>query len=320
MQGRIVPANAEWIAEAAHMIRSGALVAFPTETVYGLGADATNGEAVANVFAAKGRPTFNPLIVHVASLEQALMIGSFSAAARRLTEAFWPGPLTLVVPRHETADLSDLVSAGLPTVAIRAPDHPIARALLSETRRPIAAPSANRSGHVSATRAEHVASDLGDSATLILNGGPTAHGLESTVLSLVGAIPVLLRPGAVPLDAIEQVIGEKIARMNESETHLSSPGQLRSHYAPRSKLRLNAKTWTPDEAVLAFGDVALRACHASINLSPSGDLIEAAANLFAALRTLDASGAGTIAVTPVPTDGIGDAINDRLERAAAPRD
>jgi len=320
MQGRIVPANAEWIAEAAHMIRSGALVAFPTETVYGLGADATNGEAVARVFAAKGRPTFNPLIVHVAGIEQALMIGSFSATARRLTEAFWPGPLTLVVPKLETTNVSDLVSAGLPTVAIRAPDHPVARELLKEAHRPIAAPSANRSGHVSATRAEHVASDLGDSATLILNGGPTAHGLESTVLSLVGATPVILRPGAVPSDAIEQIIGEKIARANESGTHLSSPGQLRSHYAPQSKLRLNAKTWTPDEAVLSFGDVALRASHASINLSPSGDLIEAAANLFAALRTLDASGARTIAVTPIPTEGIGDAINDRLERAAAPRD
>jgi L-threonylcarbamoyladenylate synthase len=320
MQGRIVPANAEWIAEAAHMIRSGALVAFPTETVYGLGADATNGEAVARVFAAKGRPTFNPLIVHVASFEQAVTIGSFSATARLLTEAFWPGPLTLVVPRLETTDVSDLVSAGLPTVAIRAPDHPIARALLNETNRPIAAPSANRSGHVSATRAEHVASDLGDAATLILNGGPTAHGLESTVLSLVGDAVVLLRPGAVSMDAIEQVTGTKIGRVNERGTHLSSPGQLRSHYAPRSKLRLNAKTWTPDEAVLAFGDVAANTCRASINLSPSGDLIEAASNLFAALRALDASGAGTIAVTPVPTNGIGEAINDRLQRAAAPRD
>jgi L-threonylcarbamoyladenylate synthase len=320
MQGRIVPANAEWIAEAAHMIRSGALVAFPTETVYGLGADATNGEAVARVFAAKGRPTFNPLIVHVAGLEQAVIIGSFSAVARRLTDAFWPGPLTLVVPRLETTEVSDLVSAGLPTVAIRAPDHPIARELLKETNRPIAAPSANRSGHVSATRAEHVASDLGDGAALILNGGPTAHGLESTVLSLVGATPVLLRPGAVPLDGIEQVIGEKIARSSESGTRLTSPGQLRSHYAPRTKLRLNAKAWTPNEAVLAFADIAPSPCRASINLSPSGDLIEAAANLFAALRALDAIGADMIAVTPVPTHGLGEAINDRLERAAAPRD
>ncbi|HVZ04158.1 L-threonylcarbamoyladenylate synthase [Hyphomicrobium sp.] len=320
MPGRIVPANDAWIAEAAQMIRAGALVAFPTETVYGLGSDAANGEAVARIFEAKGRPSFNPLIVHVAGLEQAVIIGSFSATARRLTEAFWPGPLTLVVPRLETTDVSDLVSAGLPTVAIRAPDHPIARELLKQANRPIAAPSANRSGHVSATRAEHVAADLGDNATLILNGGPTAHGLESTVLSLVGDTPVLLRPGAVSIETIEQVIGEKIARANEKGEHLTSPGQLRSHYAPHSKLRLNATTWKSDEAVLGFGKVAKHPCRASINLSPSGDLIEAAANLFAALRALDESGADTIAVTPIPTAGLGEAINDRLERAAAPRD
>jgi L-threonylcarbamoyladenylate synthase len=319
MQGRIVPANAEWVAEAGQMIRSGALVAFPTETVYGLGADATNGEAVARIFAAKGRPTFNPLIVHVLGLEQAVIIGNFSSAARRLSEAFWPGPLTLVVPRLETTEVSDLVSAGLPTVALRSPDHPIARELLKEARRPIAAPSANRSGHVSATRAEHVASDLGDRTALILNAGPTAHGLESTVLSLVERTPVLLRPGAISADVIEDVIGERIARANETGTHLTSPGQLRSHYAPHSQLRLDALDWSPDEAVLAFGDVPPRPCRASINLSPSGDLIEAAANLFAALRNLDASGVKTIAVTPVPKEGLGEAINDRLERAAAPR-
>jgi len=301
------------------MIRSGALVAFPTETVYGLGADATNGEAVARIFAAKGRPTFNPLIVHVPGLEQAVIIGSFSSAARRLSEAFWPGPLTLVVPRLETTDVSDLVSAGLPTVALRSPDHPIARQLLKEVRRPIAAPSANRSGHVSATRAEHVASDLGDRTALILNAGPTAHGLESTVLSLVEGTPVLLRPGAISADVIESVIGERIIRANDMGTRLTSPGQLRSHYAPHSQLRLDALDWSPDEAVLAFGDVPQHPYRASINLSPSGDLIEAAANLFAALRSLDASGAKTIAVTPVPKEGLGEAINDRLERAAAPR-
>jgi len=320
MQGRIVPANEAWIAEAGQMIRAGALVAFPTETVYGLGADATNGEAVARVFAAKGRPSFNPLIVHVSGIEQAVIIGSFSATARRLTEAFWPGPLTLVVPRHETAEVSDLVSAGLPTVAIRAPDHPIARELLKAANRPIAAPSANRSGHVSATRAEHVATDLGDSATLILNGGPTAHGLESTVLSLVGDTPVLLRPGAISIDTIEHVIGEKIDRATETGEHLTSPGQLRSHYAPRSRLRLNAVAWQPEDAVLAFGNVTQHPSRATINLSPSGDLIEAAANLFAALRALDESGAETIAATPIPREGLGEAINDRLERAAAPRE
>lgn len=320
MQGRIVPANAEWIEEAGHLLRSGALVAFPTETVYGLGADATNGEAVARVFAAKGRPSFNPLIVHVSGLEQAVMIGSFSPKARLLTETFWPGPLTLVVPRLETTEVSELVSAGLPTVALRSPDHPVARQLLKAAQRPIAAPSANRSGHVSATCAEHVAADLGESAAVILNAGSTVHGLESTVLSLVGATPVLLRPGAVPSEAIEDILGEKILRVSETGEHLTSPGQLQSHYAPKSKLRLNAKAWEPHEAVLGFGLIPQRPSQATINLSPSGDLIEAAANLFAALRKLDASGAETIAVTPVPTHGLGEAINDRLARAAAPRD
>ncbi|MBS0234112.1 MAG: threonylcarbamoyl-AMP synthase [Proteobacteria bacterium] len=319
MQGRIVPANAEWIAEAGQMIRSGALVAFPTETVYGLGADATNGEAVARIFEAKGRPTFNPLIVHVLELEQAVIIGTFSPMARRLTEAFWPGPLTLVVPRAATCDVSDLVSAGLPTVALRSPNHPVPRALLSEARRPLAAPSANRSGHVSATSAEHVAADIGNKAALILDGGPTTLGLESTVVSVVDEAPVLLRPGSLTVEAIEGVIGGRIVRREEAGTHLTSPGQLASHYAPRARLRLNAHDWEPEEAVLAFGAVSERPAHAFINLSTSGDLVEAAAHLFAALRTLDASGAKSIAATPVPPTGLGEAINDRLKRAAAPR-
>jgi L-threonylcarbamoyladenylate synthase len=320
MQGRIVPANAEWIAEAGQMIRAGALVAFPTETVYGLGADATNGEAVARVFEAKGRPTFNPLIVHVLGLEQAMVIGAFTPMARRLAEAFWPGPLTLVLPRTQTSGVSDLVSAGLPTVALRSPNHPVARSLLAEARRPLAAPSANRSGHVSATRAEHVAADLGDKAALILDGGPTTLGVESTVLSLVDETPILLRPGAITTEAIEAVIGERLARQSEATTRPLSPGQLASHYAPRAGLRLNAYDWQPDEAVLAFGAVAESPARAFINLSASGDLVEAAANLFAALRTLDASGATMIAATPIPPHGLGEAINDRLRRAAVPRD
>jgi L-threonylcarbamoyladenylate synthase len=320
MHGRIAPANAEWIAEAGHLIRSGALVAFPTETVYGLGADATNGEAVARVFDAKGRPAFNPLIVHVLDLEAAEAIGLFSPTACGLAQAFWPGPLTLVVPRRNEAGVSDLVSAGLPTIALRAPDHPVACALLSAAQRPIAAPSANRSGHVSATRAGHVAADLGDKAAVILDGGPTTRGLESTVLSLAGETPVLLRPGAIPAEAIEKVVGGALARLPPQNGGVpTSPGQLQSHYAPRARLRLNASTWEPDDAVLAFGTVAPHPARAMINLSPSGDLVEAAANLFAALRELDASGAETIAVTPVPTRGLGEAINDRLERAAAPR-
>ncbi|MBS0249715.1 MAG: threonylcarbamoyl-AMP synthase [Proteobacteria bacterium] len=320
MLGRIVPANTEWIAEAGQMIRAGALIAFPTETVYGLGADATNGEAVARIFEAKGRPIFNPLIVHVLGLEQALIIGVLSPAARRLTEAFWPGPLTLVVPRTETTDVSQLVSAGLPTVALRSPDHPVARALLAGAHRPLAAPSANRSGHVSATRAEHVAADIGGKAALILDGGPTKLGLESTVVSLVDGAPVLLRPGAVTAEALEAVIGERLIRREEAGDRLTSPGQLASHYAPRARLRLNAYEWRPDEAVMAFGGISERPAHAFINISEGGDLIEAAANLFATLRTLDASGAESIAVTPIPEQGLGEAINDRLRRAAAPRD
>lgn len=301
------------------MIRAGALVAFPTETVYGLGADATNGEAVARIFEAKGRPTFNPLIVHVLGLEQALAIGTFSLVARQLTEAFWPGPLTVVVPRATTSDISDLVSAGLSSVALRAPNHPVARALLGEARRPIAAPSANRSGHVSATSAEHVAADIGNKAALILDGGRTTHGLESTVVGLLDSSPVLLRPGAITTAAIEQVIGGRIAQREDAESHLTSPGQLASHYAPRAALRLEADDWSPEEAVLAFGAVPERPAHAFINISPAGDLIEAAAHLFAALRTLDASGATSIAATPIPSTGLGEAINDRLRRAAAPR-
>jgi L-threonylcarbamoyladenylate synthase len=319
MQGRIVPANSGWIAEAGQMIRGGALVAFPTETVYGLGGDATNGEAVARIFEAKGRPSFNPLIVHVLGVEQALMLGLLSPTARRLAEAFWPGPLTLVVPRSSTSDISYLVSAGLQTIALRSPSHPVARSLLTEAQRPLAAPSANLSGHVSATRAEHVAADIGQKAALILDGGPTMLGLESTVVSVDEDAAALLRPGAITAEAIEQALGGGLTRRDESGGGPTSPGQLASHYAPRARLRLNAYEWQPEEAVLAFGAIAEQPARAFINLSPSGDLIEAAANLFAALRTLDASGALSIAATPVPPAGLGEAINDRLQRAAAPR-
>ena len=318
-QGRIVPANKEWIAEAGQMIRVGALVAFPTETVYGLGADATNDKAVARIFEAKGRPIFNPLIVHVLGLEQALIIGTLLPIAQRLAEAFLPGPLTIVLPRAETSNVSQLVSAGLPTVALRSPDHPVARALLSEAHCPLAAPSANRSGHVSATHAEHVASDIGSKAALILDGGATMRGLESTVVSLVDKAPILLRPGAITAEAIEEVVGERLVRHKETKGRPTSPGQLASHYAPRAHLRLNAPDWRADEAVLAFGPIPQQPARALINLSETSDLIEAAANLFAALRTLDASGATSIAATPIPPNGLGEAINDRLQRAAAPR-
>ena len=313
------------LVEAAHLISAGDLVAFPTETVYGLGGDATNGEAVARIFAAKGRPAFNPLIVHVADFAHARQYGQFPDAAAKLAAAFWPGPLTLVVPHARLSAIADLVSAGLPTLALRCPDHPIARALLVQTGRPLAAPSANRSGHVSATRAEHVAADLGNRVAMILDGGPTAHGLESTILDATGETITLLRPGAVPAYVIEAVLGKSLARKTETATRPTSPGQLASHYAPRAKLRLEAREGHAGEALLAFGIVPAGVTGPAgsdgpvINLSPSGDLIEAAANLFAALRKLDATGVDAIAVMPIPSDGLGEAINDRLRRAAAPR-
>ncbi len=315
------PADSAAIEEAGRLIRAGALVAFPTETVYGLGADATNGRAVAAIFEAKGRPRFNPLIVHVPTLAGAEKIAVLSEAARTLADAFWPGPLTLVLKRRADAGISDLVSAGLDTLAVRVPGHPVAQALLAAADRPLAAPSANRSGRVSPTRAQHVADDLGDRVGLILDGGATVHGLESTVLDASGGdAVVLLRPGAVPRDAIEAVLGRPLADGPASDdAHPTSPGQLASHYAPNAALRLNARDVRPGEALLAFGSDVPATAGASINLSPTGDLIEAAAGLFAALRDLDRTGVATIAVMPIPEHGLGEAINDRLRRAAAPR-
>ncbi len=295
------------VAEAAAILRRGGLVAFPTETVYGLGADATNGEAVAAVFAVKGRPRFNPLIVHVGSLHEAEGLVEFSAPARALAERFWPGPLTLVLPRRADCALSLLVSAGLDTVALRMPSHPLALRLIAETGRPIAAPSANRSGRVSPTTAAHVREELGGDVDLVLDGGPTPLGIESTVIGFEGGKPVLLRPGAVPREALPPLA-------MPSSTAIASPGQLESHYAPRAALRLDARETRPGEAMLGFGPG-----RADLNLSPRGDLREVAANLFAMLRALDASGAAAIAVAPIPDAGLGEAINDRLRRAAAPR-
>ena len=311
--------DAAALSAAGDAIRAGRLVAFPTETVYGLGADATNGEAVARIFAAKGRPSFNPLIVHVASMSDAEKLGIFSEGARRLASAFWPGPLTIVVNRQPDTTISDLVSAGLPSLALRMPDHPIAQALLTASERPLAAPSANRSGHVSATTAEHVAADLGDAVAMILDGGATHHGLESTVIDATGLGVALLRPGAVTADTIERVIGVAVKRPNANPTMPMSPGQLQSHYAPSAGMRLDATSVRPGEALLAFGANLPTTEGPLINLSVRGDIVEAAANLFAALRALDATGAETIAVMPIPTAGLGEAINDRLKRAAAPR-
>jgi len=307
-------ADAAAISEAAALLRDGKLVAFPTETVYGLGADALNARAVAAIFAVKRRPRINPLIVHVRDVEQAAEYVVFSGLARELAVAFWPGALTLVLPRHPETCLPLLASAGLDTLAVRAPSHPIARRLLAEAGLPIAAPSANVSGEVSPTRAAHVAAGLGDKVDMILDGGPTPLGIESTVVGFADR-PVLLRPGSVPRDRIERIAGPLAA---PSDGRAGSPGRLPSHYAPRARLRLNARAAEPDEALLAFGpDVPESAPH-TLNLSRSGDLAEAAANLFAMLRALDAEN-DAIAVMPIPSAGLGEAINDRLARAAAPR-
>lgn len=303
------------IERAAALIRGGRLVAFPTETVYGLGADATQDRAVAAIFAAKGRPAFNPLIAHVLDAAEARRHVVWNDTAERLAAAFWPGPLTLVLPRVEGCRLSLLASAGLDTAAVRAPAHPIARALIAASGVPIAAPSANRSGAISPTRPEHVVESLGDAVDLVIDGGPCEVGLESTVLDLTTPRPTLLRPGGTTREAIEAVIGtiEQGPAVGTAGT-LHSPGQLESHYAPRAAMRLNATTAAAGETMLGFGPI-----DGALNLSPRGDLVEAAANLFAMLRTLDKPDTARIAVAPIPESGLGAAINDRLRRAAAPR-
>jgi L-threonylcarbamoyladenylate synthase len=318
MAANIVPANPEAISRATSLLRGGELVAFPTETVYGLGADATSDTAVAGIFAAKGRPRFNPLIVHVPGLAEAEEIARFDDRSRGVARQFWPGPLTLVLPRQESSGVSLLACAGLDTVAIRVPAHPVAHALLRETGRPLAAPSANRSGQVSPTEAAHVAAELGDRAALILDGGRCAVGLESAVLDLSGKSPVLLRPGGVTLEKLTEVLGLITLAAGDPDAP-RAPGQLASHYAPRLPLRTNAVAPQPDEVLLAFGPRSIQGFAAVLNLSPSGDVVEAAANLFAMLRRLDRAEFTGIAVMPIPDDGLGRAINDRLRRAAAPR-
>src|SRR5215469_5402193 len=316
-EGLISAATPEAIACAAALLRAGRLVAFPTETVYGLGSDATNDRAVAAIFAAKGRPRFNPLIVHVPGLAEAETLAVFNEPARRAAARFWPGPLSLVLPRQPAAGLSLLASAGLDTVAIRVPAHPVAQALLREADRPVAAPSANRSGRVSATEPAHVAEDFGDNVALILDDGPTPVGLESTVLDLSGDTPALLRHGAVILEALAELLGP-IALPGSGRAR--SPGMLASHYAPRLPVRLAATKARPREALLAFGPDAPPGFAEVLWLSRSGDLAEAAANLFAMLRRLDRPSFTGIAVMPIPEHGLGRAINDRLRRAAALRD
>lgn len=319
----VLPPDEAGIAAAARALRDGRLVAFPTETVYGLGGDACNDRAVAAIFAVKGRPSFNPLIVHLPSLAAADALVRIDATAERLAARFWPGPLTLVLPRRADCPVSLLASAGLDTLAVRVPAHPVAQSLLAAAERPLAAPSANRSGRVSPTTAQHVVdgfaglpADERRDLALVLNGGPCAVGVESTVLDLSGPQPRLLRPGGVTEEELSALLGPLTPPVAKGP--LRSPGQLASHYAPERPLRLNVTAPRPDEALLAFGPMPPQAA-VSANLSPSGDLAEAAANLFAFLRKLDRPEVSAIAVMPIPERGLGRAINDRLRRAAAPR-
>ncbi len=308
----IKAANRETIGEAAGLLRSGELVAFPTETVYGLGADATNDQAVAKIFAAKNRPAFNPLIVHVKDTSAAKEIVQWSQAAEDLTNKFWPGALTVILPRQPDCAISLLVSTGLDTIAVRAPDHPVAKSLLNQAGCPIAAPSANRSGRISPTIARHVDDSLGPNVNLILDDGPCRVGLESTVINLSGGPPILLRFGGIEIEALRSIVGLMPIASENSE--IKSPGMLSQHYAPDAPLRLNAVRPAQGETLLAFGsDVPPE----FLNLSPTGSLVEAAANLFSMLHQLDDPNSGTIAVMPIPEKGLGRAINDRLRRAAS---
>jgi len=323
---QILPANDAAVASAAQCLKQGGLVAFPTETVYGLGADATKAGAIARLYEAKGRPLFNPLIATVGDIAAAITIARFDATATRLAETFWPGPLTLVLPKTDDCPVADLATAGLDTVAIRVPAHPVARAILHAFAGPVVAPSANLSGHVSPTTAAHVQSDLSGRIDLIIDGGAVMVGVESTIVGCFDT-PMLLRPGGLPREEIERALGRPLARLPEeagTETGQPlAPGMLASHYAPRTPVRLNARRIDAGEALLAFGPGTVggvEAASAVMNLSARGDLAEAAANLFGYLRALDARGARTIAVMPVPPLGLGEAINDRLRRAAVGRE
>ncbi|TAL28040.1 MAG: threonylcarbamoyl-AMP synthase [Alphaproteobacteria bacterium] len=323
----IVEATGDNIRKAAARLLEGGLVAFPTETVYGLGADATNDRAVAAIFEAKGRPSFNPVIVHVNDKAEAEAIVEFNPKAALLASVFWPGPLTMILPRKADAKLSLLTSAGLPTQAVRASNHPVARELIKALGRPIAAPSANASGTLSPTTPQHVAESLGERAGMILAGGKSAVGLESTVVDMTGPVPVLLRPGAVTLEDLKMQLGEVNVELEALNDAPKSPGQLLKHYAPKTPLRLRAVDVKPGEALLAFGSIRFMGVAGSgaakdmpqnmrMNLSETGDLNEAAANLFSMLHQLDARGFRSIAVMNIPETGLGLAINDRLRRAA----
>ena len=297
------------LARAAALLRAGEVVALPTETVYGLAADATNAEAVARIYAAKGRPAFNPLIAHVSGVDMAAAHVEVTPLARRLIDAFWPGPLTLVLPKRPESTVAAIVTAGLPTLAVRCPDHPVPQALIAALGRPLAAPSANASGQISATRAVHVLKTLGGRIPLVIDGGACRGGIESTIVAVDGDRLRLLRPGGVPREALEA-----FAPLTLAGGRIEAPGMMESHYAPSKPLRLEAESARADEFLIGFGPVA-----GDVSLSPAGDPVEAAARLFDCLHAADASGARAIAVAPVPPEGLGAAINDRLRRAAAPR-
>ena len=316
------PPSAELAGEVRAVIDRGGLVALPTETVYGLAADATNAKAVARIYAAKRRPRFNPLISHLENLEAAARHGLFDPIAQKLAEAFWPGPLTLVVPKRADSPIADIVTAGLDTVALRVPGLALTRGLIAACGRPLAAPSANLSGRLSATTAAAVAAQLGSAVSLIVDAGPCPVGVESTIVAATGGSLRLLRPGGIARSAIEAVAGAALSDVATDDTRPEAPGMLRSHYAPRARLRLDIDEVRPGEALLGFGlPLAKGADRASaiLNLSESGDLIEAAANLFSHLNRLDETGAAAIAVMALPGHGLGEAIRDRPMRAAAPR-
>ncbi|MFT5065517.1 MAG: L-threonylcarbamoyladenylate synthase [Yoonia sp.] len=310
---KILPSGTHGLSVAAEILRKGGLVSFPTETVYGLGADACDDAAVAKIYAAKGRPSFNPLIVHVADVAAVSQYVQMNDAANRLADAFWPGALTLVLPIVSGGAVSKLVTAGLDTLAVRVPDHPVATAVLTAFGGPVAAPSANPSGRISPTTSAHVLAGLGGRIDAVVDGGACDVGVESTIVSCVGT-PALLRAGGISIEALEACLGASLKRDEDPDAPMS-PGQLVSHYAPNGQMRLNASYAEPHETWLGFGTV-----NADLNLSVSGDVNEAAANLFGMLHQLDALGAKHIAVSPIPDHGLGQAINDRLRRASAPRD
>ncbi len=320
IKSRIHKPEAGTYSHAANLLREGELVSFPTETVYGLGADATNNDAVAKIYATKNRPSFNPLIVHVADKDKAIQYVKMNDLALKLAEHFWPGPFTVVLPLKENSGLSELITAGLSTIAIRVPENKVAHELIATFDGPIAAPSANKSGKISPTTATHVDGEFGDELNMIIDGGPCEKGIESTIVQIIENEIKILRPGNITIADIESIIGKSILDNMQTSDTPNSPGQLESHYAPETKMRLNVLEPNEGEALLTFGDTAKNIDIFTLNLSPSGNLVEAASNLFSMMRKLDQMNFKSIAVSPIPETGLGIAINDRLRRAAAPKD